>query len=36
MRIERDERALAYFDEIIDDFCLIKGTENVVFIGIFV
>jgi len=36
MRIERDETAKAYFDEIIEDFCLDKGTESVALISNFV
>jgi len=29
MRIKRDKTAKAYFDEIIDDFASMKGTESV-------
>jgi len=31
MRIERDETAKAYFDEIIDEFASIKAREMFVF-----
>jgi len=36
MRIERDETAKAYFDEIIDEFASIKARKSVVLISIFV
>jgi len=36
MWIKGDETAKAYFDEIIDDFALRKGTESVVSINVFV